>query len=191
MLAAVTALPPARGHVLESLPHRDRHADRPRGVVGLEIRVVEEGHEAVAGEVLERALVLDDQSAHRRVVVAQESRTSFGSATSEKTVKLRKSQNERRDLAPVAGQELLAIVAGRQRRDLRRQEAGELGALSLDGLEQARVVDADGSLVGEGGCQPDLAASSNGRTSFRVHRRIASTPATSPSCRMGMPSSVR
>ena len=58
---------------------------------GWRSRVVE-GHEAVAGRVLERALVLDDQSAHRRVVVAQESRTSSGSATSEKTVKLRKSQ---------------------------------------------------------------------------------------------------
>ena len=40
-------------------------------VILLEHRVVEEDHHPVAGEVLERPAVLDDQLAHRRVVLAQ------------------------------------------------------------------------------------------------------------------------
>ena len=57
------------------------------------IGIVEEDHHAVAGEALERALVREDQRAHRRVVFASTLMTSSGSAVSVKAVKPRRSRN--------------------------------------------------------------------------------------------------
>ena len=52
---------PVFGDADEPFPDRDRHPDRPRGVVFLGHRVVEEDHDPVAGEMLEGAFVLDDE----------------------------------------------------------------------------------------------------------------------------------
>src|SRR2546426_8347712 len=67
----VAALPPPHEELVHPLTHRDRHPDRARGRVRHGHRIVEEDHHAVPGEPLERALVLEDQSAHLRVVLAQ------------------------------------------------------------------------------------------------------------------------
>ena len=53
------------------------------------------------------------------------------------------------DVGAVAGEQLLAFLAGDELCHLRREEAGELGSLSLDRVEQARVRDRDRGLVGE------------------------------------------
>jgi hypothetical protein len=55
----------------------------------------------------------------------------------------------------VARQELLAIAAGDERGDLRRQEPRELRPLALDGLEQSGVPDTDRGLVRERRREPD------------------------------------
>src|SRR3972149_2162244 len=67
----VAALAPPAPAGLETLAHGDRHAHGALLVVGLRHGIVEEDEDAVTGEVLEGATVLDDQAAHLRVVLAQ------------------------------------------------------------------------------------------------------------------------
>ncbi len=55
-----------------------------------------------------------------------------------------------RDVGAMSSEELLAVFAGDELRDLRRDESRQLGALPLDRVEQARVRDRDRRLVGEG-----------------------------------------
>ena len=105
-------------------------------MVVLEHRVVEEDHHAVAGEVLERAAVLDDQRAHRRVVLAQDAEHLLGLGRVAERGEAAQVAEDGRRIAPVAGEELLALGARDQRRDLRREEAAELLLLALDRLEQ-------------------------------------------------------
>ena len=57
---------------------------------------------------------------------------------------------ETRDIGAVPGEELLAVSAGDELCHLRRDEPSQLRALPLDRVEQARVGDRDGRLVGEG-----------------------------------------
>ena len=77
-LQHVAALPPVRGQVREVVAHRDGQRDGAGGVVLLQDRVVEEGHEPVSGEVLQRALVGDDERTHDAVVRAQEAEDLLG-----------------------------------------------------------------------------------------------------------------
>ena len=63
------------------------------GASGARQRIVEEDHQAVAGEALERALEAVDEVAERRVVLAAaRAITSSGSAVSANAVKPRRSQ---------------------------------------------------------------------------------------------------
>ena len=83
-LQDVAAPPPLLADLGEALPDRDREPDRARRVVVLELRVVEEHHEPVAGEVLERPLELDDEPTHRGVVAPQEAEDLLGLGRFEK-----------------------------------------------------------------------------------------------------------
>src|SRR6266508_4569007 len=67
----VAPLPPPRAQLCHAIPHRHRHPHRTLGGVRDRHRVVEENHHAVAGEPLQRALVLEDHPAHLAVVLAQ------------------------------------------------------------------------------------------------------------------------
>ena len=62
--------------------------------------------------------------------------TSSGSADSLNAGESPQVGEDDRDLAPMAGQQLLAFRAGEQRRHLRRQKPGELAALPVDGANQ-------------------------------------------------------
>jgi hypothetical protein len=69
---------------------------------------------------------------------------------------------DRGHLAPVPGEEFLALLAREQVGRLRR-EARELGALPLDRAEQPHVLDRDHDLIGERLDQPDLAVAERAR----------------------------
>ena len=56
----------------------------------------------------------------------------------------------------MTGQELLALGARHERRDLGRHEPGQLGLLALDRLDQPGVLDGDGNLLGERRDEQDL-----------------------------------
>ena len=110
-------------------------------MVGLDDRVVEEGHEAVAGEVFERPSVLDDERTHQPVVRPQESEDLFGLGRLREGGEVAKVAEHRGDLPPMPRQQRLAVVARHQRRHLGRQEAGELRPLPVDRGQQVRHPD--------------------------------------------------
>ena len=152
----VAELAPALGQLGEPGAHRDRHRHRPMRMVVLDDRVVEEHEDPVAGEVLERAAVLHHQGADRRVVGAEDAEQLFRLGGLAEVGEAAQVGEDRRDLAPMAGQELLALGARHERRDLGRHEPGQLGPLALDRLEQPGVLDGDGDLLGEGRDERDL-----------------------------------
>src|SRR5207247_1965831 len=67
----VPALSPAGHELTNALAHGHRHADRPRGRVRARHGIVEEREDRVAGEALERRLVLEHQRAERVVVFTE------------------------------------------------------------------------------------------------------------------------
>ena len=74
----VPALAPGGGKVADLVAHRDGH---PQGALGRPVHrqgIVEEDHHAVAGEPLQRALVLEDQPAHGGVVLAEDPHDLLG-----------------------------------------------------------------------------------------------------------------
>ena len=62
---------PPNGQLVHRIADLQRHADGALGGVVVRDRIVEEHHDPVAGEPLERALVLVDQCAHRPVVLRE------------------------------------------------------------------------------------------------------------------------
>ena len=155
----------------EALAHRRGQFDGAGGVVGLQHRVVKEGHEPIAGEMLERSLVLDDQRAHRGVVGAQEAEYLLGFGGLGEDREVAQVTEHRGDLAPVAGQHRLAVGARHEGRDLWRQEARQLGALSVDGREQVAFVVAE-PLLRQGRVHPgskDLRIDRLGQVVGRAH----------------------
>src|SRR4051812_50186810 len=80
-------------------------------MVALDDRVVEERHEAVPGEVLERALVLDDESAHRPVVGAEEAEDLLRLGGLGEDGEVAEIAEDGGDLAAGGGGELVALVA--------------------------------------------------------------------------------
>ena len=78
-------------------------------MIRLEHGIVEEDHHAVAGKVLERPFVLDDDLAHRRVVLAQDAQDFFrcrGVAEGSEAAQVRKDGGR---LTPMAGEQGLAF----------------------------------------------------------------------------------
>jgi hypothetical protein len=99
--------------------------------------------------VLQRALVRRDEVAERAVVLAQDVEQILGRSRLGEGGETAQVAKQARDVRAVPGQQLLALCARDQLRDLRRDEAGELGPLALDRVEQARVRDRDRGLIGE------------------------------------------
>ena len=151
------APPPLVADVDEPLADRHRHPGRPRGVVVLECGIVEEDHDPVAGEVLQRPLVLHHQRPHRRVVAAEEAEHLLRLSRLGERREVAQVAEHRGDLAPVAGEERLALGARDQLRDLRREEPCQLAALALDRLEEPRIGDPDRRLLGEADGERPLA----------------------------------
>src|SRR6185503_14458691 len=73
----IAEIAPRGGQVGESIAHLHGHPDAAFDVVALLDRVVEEDHHAIAGEVLQRSLVLRDGLAHHAVVLAQQRHQLF------------------------------------------------------------------------------------------------------------------
>jgi hypothetical protein len=69
-LTAVAA--PSRNQCARRLAHRYRHLDRALRRVGAWHRIIEEHHDPVTRELVERALELGDERPQRAVVFAQE-----------------------------------------------------------------------------------------------------------------------
>jgi hypothetical protein len=74
--------------------------------------------------------------------------TSSGSVPGERREAAQVEEQDA-DVSAVTGQQRSAVLARYERRDLRRQEAGKLGALTLDRLEELRVGDGDRALICE------------------------------------------
>ena len=86
-------------------------------------RIVEEHHDAVAREALERALVLEHDATHRRVVRVQHLHHLLGlGAVGERREAAQVDEHDA-DLAPVRRQQLLAAAGDDRLGDLRREEA--------------------------------------------------------------------
>ena len=106
--------------------------------------------------MLERSTALDDEGAHRRVIRAQDPEQLLGLGGLGEVGEAAQVGEEGSDLASVTGQELLTLRARDQRRDLGRDESGELGPLAVDRLHEPGVLDGDGGLLGEAGHEEDL-----------------------------------
>ncbi len=91
--------------------------------VGDRHRVVEEDHDAVAGEALERAFVFEDQPAHRRVVFAQHAHHFLGLGGFGEGGEAAQVEEHHRDLAPVALQRIVGAAGDDRVGQLRREEA--------------------------------------------------------------------
>jgi hypothetical protein len=81
----------------------------------------------------------------------------------------------------VPGQELLAVPVGDELCHLRGDEPGELRAVPLDGLEQARIRNRDRRLVGKVWTSA-MCSAVNGRSSRRIR---TTTPMRSSSTMIG------
>src|SRR5262245_45745624 len=121
-LEDVAAPSPLLADLPEALADRDRQPDRASRVVVLELGVVEEHHDPVAGEVLERSLVLDHQRPDRRVVAPQEPQHLLGLGALRERREVAQVAEHRGDLAAMAREQRLAFRARHELGDLRREE---------------------------------------------------------------------
>src|SRR5262249_60995004 len=64
--------PPSRNQLARRIAHRHRHPDRALGRVGARHWIVEEHHDPVARELVQRALELADKRPQSAVIFAQE-----------------------------------------------------------------------------------------------------------------------
>ena len=150
--------------------------------------IVEEHHQAVTREPLQRAAEFRDPDAERLVVAAEDVEDVLGRRRLAERREAAKVREHDGDLAPVAGQQALARLARDQRGDLGREEPGQLGPLALDGRGQAGQTRGPGS--------PGRRTGPRGRSrrpcTARARRGTRSiTPTTTPSRSMGTPRSVR
>ena len=136
----MTAPAPLRGDVAELLADVEGELDCALGVVGLDHRIVEEDHDPVAREVLERAVVGDNECTKRRVVQPQEPEHLLGLGGLREDGEVAEVAEQRGDLATMAGEHRLPIRARDERGDLRRQEAGKLRALAVDRPEEGALL---------------------------------------------------
>src|SRR5262249_3537201 len=102
--------------------HRHRHLDRSLGRVGDWYGVIEEDHNAVTGELVERALELADQRSQRPVVLAQEVEDLLRlGGLSEGGVAAQIAEHDD-DLAAMAFEDLLIALRDDELRELRREK---------------------------------------------------------------------
>jgi len=112
-------------------------------------RVVEEHHHAIAREVLKRPPAGGDQLAEQLVVGAKHLEQLLRRSGLGEGREAAKVGEEAGNVGAVTGEQLLALLRGDERGDLRRDEAGQLRPLPLDGVDQACIRDRDRRLVGE------------------------------------------
>ena len=86
-------------------------------------RVVEKNHDAVAGETLQRAFVLQDQPAHGRMVFTEDAHHLLGIGGFGKGGEAAQVQKNDGNLAPVAFQRIIGATGDDQIGQLRRKEA--------------------------------------------------------------------
>ena len=153
----------------EPLAHGERRVDRVAPVLGLRHGIVEEDHEPVAREVLDRAAMGHHQLADHAVVLAKHAKHLLRLGGLGEGGEPAQVTEERGDLAPMPGEKRLALVARQHARHL-RCEPRQLGALPLDRLEQARVLDGQGGLVGERADQRDLSLAERANVRFAPGR---------------------
>ena len=135
---------PGLGQPADPRAHRQRHPDRAQSPVVAADRVVEEHHQTVAGEPLERALEPEDQVAERLVVLREDAHHLLGLARLGERREAAHVAEHDHDLAAVALEERLVARVDDQLRQLGRQEPPQtahplqLGDLRLDtGLQLA------------------------------------------------------
>src|SRR5688572_30088773 len=95
-------------------------------------RVVEEDHDPVAGEVLERSRMRGNELTRRRVVFANDVDQLLGLGRLYERGEPAEVEVDDRDLGTMAREELCPLVARDERGHLRREESRELGLLALD-----------------------------------------------------------
>src|SRR5499426_3504752 len=127
----VAALLPSRYQALHALAHRYGHTNGALRWVGHGHGNVEEDHHAVAREALQRTLVLEDELAHLRVILAKDSHDLLGLGRLREGGEAAQVEEYYRDLPPVR----LEGVVGASRHD----ELGELGG--EEALEPAELLD--------------------------------------------------
>src|SRR5262249_38013240 len=151
----VSALPPIACQARKPVRHRQGGANRRELMVGDGGGIIEERHHPVTCEVLDDTLVRDHQLAHRGLVLAQDTQHLFGLSSLRERREPAKVAEQRTDLAPMPGEKLLALIAGKQVRDL-WCESRQLRSLPLDDLEKTHVLDRDHHVIGERLYQSDL-----------------------------------
>src|SRR5205814_5535437 len=118
-----TTLAPVGDQPAGCLAHRHCHVDRTRGRVWDRHRIVEENHDAVARELVERPLELAHERSQRSVVFAQEVEHLLGlGGLAEGGVAAQIAEPDD-DLAAVAFQDLLVALRDDEFGELRREEA--------------------------------------------------------------------
>ena len=158
----VALLLPGFGQLAEPLAHHACHTDRLQLVALDRERIVEPHHHSVAREVLEGAVVRDDELAHRPLVLAKQTEDLLGFRRLGEGGEPAKVQEDDRDLPPMSIEHLRALLARDQRCDLRREEARKFPALPFDGLEELDVRDGDRGLVSEGADERDFLLAEGG-----------------------------
>ena len=113
---------PAGDQCARGLAHRHRHLDGARGRFWDRHRVVEENHDSIAGELVERSLELADQRPQRAVIFAQKIEHFLGfGGLGESGVAAQIAEHDN-DLAAMAFEDFLVAVRDDQFGQLRRQE---------------------------------------------------------------------
>ena len=91
--------------------------------------IVEEDHHAVAGEALERALVLHDERAHLGVVFAEDAHDFLGLGGLRERGEAAEVEEHDRDLAPVGLERIVGAAGHDELGELGREEALEAAEL--------------------------------------------------------------
>src|SRR5215472_10147426 len=149
----VAALLPSDDHALHTLAHGHGHANGALRGVRHRHGIVEEDHHAVAGEALQRALVLEDELAHLRVILAENAHDLLRLGRLREGGEAAQVEEHHRHLPPMGFERVVGPARQDQLGELRREEALEsaelleLAHLLLDTLLERAVP--LGALVGE------------------------------------------
>jgi hypothetical protein len=135
---------------------------------------------------LERSAIVRDELADRLVVRAEHLEQLFGRSRFGERRETAQIGEQTADVGAMSREQLFALLRGDELGDLRREEALQLGALPLHGVEQPCVRDRDGRLIGERLGELDLLVGEPGTL-----RPTLTTPMNSLSRITGTPSGAR
>ena len=145
-----SSLPPCLGERLEPLLRGECEPNRHLLVIVDRERIVEEHEQPVAGEMLERPAVDRNQLSEHAVVLAQHLEDLLRRSGLDERREPPEVAEHARHIRAMSGQKTLAVLAGDEFRDLRRDESRQLGPLPLDRVDQTRVCERNRGLIGEG-----------------------------------------